>query len=392
MNIAALSKLNIFCPVKDHVYKLIELIAVKEFPELLYHACDALTAYVSLFEILFKFIDLILVGFDKLHANQAIVTILTALKDKDGFSALVPIFKDMGLDGARAVSVLAAMATNINAVTEAQALANVEFEKATSVTEEYSVKNNNMQAQLEKARKEFQNASIALGQSLNPIMLKSTKITTHLIKALAEYGKEIKTVLIVMVALTAALKAKVIWMKLVATWNATLRTGSLALAAAQALLAGNVTRAAAAWRLMNTAMKASVIGVVTAAIAGLIIMIQKLNKKQEETNVLREKSLALDKKIDEAGTKEIATVKHLNDVVHDQFRSYYERNKALEELKKLVPEYQASLTKEGELINDNTEALDNYIQKIKQSAIEKLMADELVYAKNMPSLFIASDN
>ena len=313
----------------------------------------------------------------KTDANQAVVTILQALNEKDGFASLVPIFKDMGLDGARAVSVLASMATNINAVTEAQALANDEFEKATSVTEEYTVKNNNLNAQLEKARKEFKNASIALGQSLNPILLKSTKATTYLIKALAQYGKEIKTVLIVIAALTVALKAKVIWMKVVATWNATLRTGSLALAAAQALLARNTTRAAAAWKLMNTAMKASVIGLVTAAVAGLVIMLQRLNKTRQETNYLEQKGLELDKKIEAAGAKEEAQVKRLSEIVHDQTRSYLERNVALEELKKLVPEYQASLTKEGELINDNTDALDEYIKKIKQAALEKLMADEI---------------
>lgn len=319
-----------------------------------------------------KFTDLL-----KNDANQAVVTILQALNEKDGFAALVPVFKDMGLDGARAVSVLASMATNINAVTEAQALANDEFAKATSVTNEYMVKNNNLNAQLEKARKEFKNASIALGQSLNPIMLKSTKATTYLIKALAQYGKEIKTVIIVIAALTVALKAKAFWMKVVATWNATLRTGSLALAAAQALLARNTTRAAAAWKLMNTAMKASVIGLVTAAVAGLVIMLQRLNKTRQETNYLEQKGLELDKKIEAAGAKEEAQVKRLSEIVHDQTRSYFERNVALEELKKLVPEYQASLTKEGELINDNTDALDEYIKKIKQAALEKLMADEI---------------
>ena len=310
-------------------------------------------------------------------ANQAVITILKALKDQDGFASLVPIFKDMGLDGARAVSVLAAMATNINAVTEAQALANVEFEKATSVTEEYNTKNNNMQAQLEKARKEFQNASIALGQSLNPIMLKSTKITTHLIKALAEYGKEIKTVLIVMVALTAALKAKVIWMKLVATWNATLRTGSLALAAAQALLAGNVTRAAAAWRLMNTAMKASVIGVVTAAIAGLIIMIQKLNKETKQLTELQKFEKQLTEDVAKATSNEASRVKALKAIVEDTNQAYQERKLALQELKRIVPEYHADLTEEGTLINNNTEALNNYINTMLQVAKTQVLQDKL---------------
>lgn len=319
-----------------------------------------------------KFTDLL-----KNDANQAVVTILQALNEKDGFAALVPVFKDMGLDGARAVSVLASMATNINAVTEAQALANVEFEKATSVTDEYTVKNNNLNAQLEKARKEFKNASITLGQSLNPIMLKSTKLTTHLIKALAEYGKEIKTVLIVVVALTAAFKAKVIWMKAVAVWNATLRTGSLALAAAQALLAGNVARAAAAWRLMNTAMKASVFGLLVAAISGVVIWIQRLNKETKQLTEYQKFEKQLTEDVAKATSDEAARVKALKAIVEDSNQAYQERKLALEELKRIVPDYHADLTEEGVLINNNTEALDNYINAMLKAAKTQVLQDKL---------------
>jgi phage tail tape measure protein, TP901 family, core region len=310
-------------------------------------------------------------------ANQAVITILKALKDQDGFASLVPIFKDMGLDGARAVSVLAAMATNIQAVTDAQALANEEFQKATSVTEEYNTKNNNMQAQLEKARKEFQNASIALGQSLNPIMLKSTKATTYLIKALAQYGKEIKTVLVVIVALTAALKAKVAWQKIVATWNATLRASSLALAAAQALLTGNVTRAAAAWAMMNTAMKASVFGVVTAAIAGLIIWIQRLNKETKQLTEYQKFEKQLTEDVAKATSEEATRVKALKSIVEDSNQAYQERKLALQELKRIVPDYHADLTEEGVLINNNTEALDNYINAMLKAAKTQVLQDRL---------------
>lgn len=319
-----------------------------------------------------KFTDLL-----QNDANQAVITILKALKDQDGFASLVPIFKDMGLDGARAVSVLAAMATNINAVTEAQALANVEFSKATSVTEEYNTKNNNMQAQLEKARKEFQNASIALGQSLNPIMLKSTKATTYLIKALAQYGKEIKTVLVVIVALTAALKAKTIWLQIVATWNATIKAGSLALAAAQALLAGNVTRAAAAWALMNTAMKASVFGVVAAAIAGLVIWIQRLGKETKQLTEYQKFEKQLTEDISKVTSEEAARVKALKSIVEDSNQAYQERKLALQELKRMVPDYHADLTEEGVLINNNTEALDGYIEAMLKAAKTQALQDKL---------------
>lgn len=316
-----------------------------------------------------KFSDLL-----KNDANQAIVTILTALKDKDGFSALVPIFKDMGLDGARAVSVLAAMATNINAVTEAQALANVEFEKATSVGEEYSVKNQNMQAQLEKARKEFQNASIALGQSLNPIMLKSTKITTHLIKALATYGKEIKTVIIVIAALTVALKARNAAvaignaaMKVANALQATGKVISLALSVAYNTLANNTTRAAAAQKLLNSAMNASVIGVILTAVTGLTVGIMALTKRIREARKEREWLNELEKGASVEYAKQASEVMSLSKIVHNNNISLEERKRALDELKKIVPGYHADLTEEGRLIRDNTAALDDYLDNLKKN-------------------------
>lgn len=310
-------------------------------------------------------------------ANAAVITILRNLKDQDGFAALVPMFKDMGLDGARAVSVLAAMASNLDAITDAQALANVEFEKANSLSNEFATKNNNMQASLDKARKEFKNASIALGQSLNPILLKSTNATTYLIKALANYGKEIKTVLIVIAALTVALKAKVIWQKVVATWNATLKAGALALSAAQALLTGNIQAATAAWGAMSAVMKTTIFGLIAAAISAVVIALEKLVKKQKESNAIQIQSIDIDKKIAEKENDELNRINRLKEAVHDQSRTYYERNKALEELKDIVPEYHASLTEEGELINDNVDALDKYIKKIHQAAVEAAVADEM---------------
>lgn len=315
-------------------------------------------------------------------ANTAITTVLKSLKDQDGFAAMVPIFKDMGLDGARAVSVLASMASNLDAVTEAQQLANLEFAKATSLTEEYNTKNDNLQAQLEKARKEYQNASIALGQSLNPIMLKSTKAVTYLIKALANYGKEIKTVLIVIAALTVALKAKVIWLKIVATWNATIKAGSLALAAAQALLTGNITRATAAWTMMNTAMKASVFGLVAAAISGLIIWLQRLNKETDNLTKLEKFEKQLHEDVANAVSDEAAKVKALRAILEDSNQSYDDRKKALEELKEIVPEYHANLSEEGVLINNNVDALNKYVDAMLQAAKTQVLQDKLMENAN----------
>ena len=319
----------------------------------------------------------------KTDANQAVITILQALKDQDGFASLVPIFKDMGLDGARAVSVLAAMATNINAVTDAQALANEEFAKANSVTEEYNTKNNNLQANLEKARKEFQNASIALGQSLNPVMLKSTKAITYIIKALATYGKEIKTVIIALVSLTAIIKAQAIAegiravaLKISNTLQATGTVLSNKMMAAYYRLTGQTLKLAAAQKAANAAMSTSVIGAIAVAVAALTFAIARYVNKLKEANKELSYSEELEKKIANAQAEESSKVVALTKIVNDQNISYKERKKALEELKKIIPDYHADLTREGELINNNKEAIDQYLTSLKAMTRMNILKDE----------------
>lgn len=310
----------------------------------------------------------------KNDANAAITTVLKTLNGTGGFNDLVPMFDQMGLDGARAVQVLAAMAKNLEAVTDAQALANEEFEKATSVTEEYRTKNNNLQAQLEKARKEFHNASVALGQSLNPIMLKSTKLTTHLIKALSSYGKEIKTVIIVIAALTVALKARNAAvaignaaMKVANALQATGKVITLALSVAYNTLANNTTRAAAAQKLLNSAMNASVIGVILTAVTGLTVGIMALTKRIREARKEREWLNDLEKDASVEYAKQASEVMSLSKIVHNNNISLEERKRALDELKKIVPGYHADLTEEGRLIRDNTAALDDYLDNMKKT-------------------------
>ncbi len=116
--------------------------------------------------------------------NAAMKQVLRALNDKGGFQQLIPIFQDMGLDGARAVGVLSAMASSIDKIDEAQRIANEAMIEGTSLTTEYNIKNENLAAKLDKARKNFKEVSLELGESLNPILLNSTKATSYLIKGL----------------------------------------------------------------------------------------------------------------------------------------------------------------------------------------------------------------
>ena len=373
-NLANLSAANIigFASGLDQSAMRVEMssTAFQKFMMKLYSEPEKFAQYAN--KSVSEFADLM-----RTDANAAIIEVLKGLREIGDMSELTKHFDEMNLDGARTVQVLGAMAANLDAVIEAQALANEEFEKATSIDEEYATKNNNLQAQLEKARKEFHNASIALGQSLNPVMLKSTKAVTYLVKALASYGKEIKAVLITVAALTVAFKLQVIWQKVVVAWNATLKAGKLALSAATALLTGNIQAATAAWASMSAVMKTTIFGLVAAAISGLVIAIMHLNKETKELTRIQKYEKDLQKEISEVTSEEAARVQALRRIIEDVTTSYDNRKAAIEELREIVPDYHADLTEEGTLINNNIDALDNYVNAMMRMAKAQALQNKL---------------
>ena len=326
--------------------------------------------------------------------NGAIKRVLEGFNEMGGFTQLIPIFKDMGLDGARAASVIASLASNLDLVTEAQATANEHLGLGTSMMNEYNIMNESMQAKLDKARKKFHDATVQLGQSLNPVLLKSTNVLTYLIKALAKYGKEIAAAMIAIGAFVAIMKIKVIWMKTVAILNATLKTGTLLLSAAYALLTGNITMATAAWKLLDTAMRTSVIGLALTLFAGLAAVITHwINKTKEATTETvkltkaQEELQKVDKTASERYVEESSKIHELTGIINNNTFSINKRRAALEELQRIIPEYHAKLTDEGILINNNTAAIDKYLKRLEdQYRLEELVKSRAPYQAQLEKL------
>ena len=199
--------------------------------------------------------------------NTALKKVLAGFSGAGGFDKLLPIFQDLGLDGARAAAAISSMANSLDKVEAAQSIANKAMLEGVSCYEEFSIKNNNMQANLEKARKKFQDTRLELGEKLYPILLKLTKTSTAGIKALSSAATWISKNKAAVVAILAPLTlylAKIVALK---TWQLALnaaekagivikgiyKTATYAVAAAQAKLAGNTARAAAAIRAMGAA-------------------------------------------------------------------------------------------------------------------------------------------
>lgn len=103
----------------------------------------------------------------------------------------------------------------------------------------------------------------------------------------------------------------------------------------------------------------------------------------EKTRQLAESQQAIARahqRATESTAENILVINTLSKRVHDNNVKLSERKKALERLKQLVPGYLASYTKEGKLINDNTQALTQYIAKLKEKAYAESLKQEMVEA------------
>lgn len=77
---------------------------------------------------------------------RAIVEVFEGLSKRGGIAELAPIMGDLGSDGARMVQVLAAIASNTTMLRSQLYIATEGFKEATSVTNEYNIKNENAMA------------------------------------------------------------------------------------------------------------------------------------------------------------------------------------------------------------------------------------------------------
>lgn len=143
----------------------------------------------------------------KTDLNEALFKVLQGFSGRGGYMELVNIFKDLGLDGARAASVISAMANSIDKIRVAQAAANDQLNGGTSIMLEFEKMNNTMQAKAEKAKKRFQDVRVELGNELYPVLIRLQKSGTVLMKGVAGVAQLLKAQPALLVPITAAIIA-----------------------------------------------------------------------------------------------------------------------------------------------------------------------------------------
>jgi TP901 family phage tail tape measure protein len=360
-----------------------------------------------------------IVGLDKALEN---------LKNKNMDAGAIK--KMFGEEGYNTASVILQNTEMVKDFTAAVTGTNVAYEQA-------AINSDTAQAKLEQARNKMKLAAIDLGEKLNPALTVSTNMLTNILKYLPglidwfqKWGGTVMVLTVPLVTYYSTLKFISLYHT---TYNVALRAGiaiqaayRIATIALNDALAGDykaigrlilqmrshniITRTVAASTLVfraalealtfrfSAATKAAraawaVLGLnpfvviataVAAAATGLYIYAQRTSIAARRQKELVDMNKEAEKSISEEKNKLDA----LRKVLEDAKEPYEKRKAALEEIQSIVPEYHASLTKEGMLINNNTQALDGYVEKLLLTAKQQMANTKLQEALSQRSEWI----
>lgn len=303
----------------------------------------------------------------------------------------------IGADGVN--KVLGAAASNTDRFRELIDLSNKSFEEGTSVMNEFNIKNNTLGADLDKGKKVLQDYIYELGERLAPYVKEGIGLGTSAIKVLSvitgflfENKTAILAVVAAIITYTSAIKLAALWTsrwsiiqtahyRLLQLSNGlmiVLKGTLYALQVAYFTLTGQVSKARGAMLAFAavtgyTNPLALLTGVVLALAAAFVIF----KKSSSDVSQLQKSQQAITKKTNEEYDRQRSRIDVLVDTLHNEQIALGNRRKALEELKTIIPGYHADLTDEGILINDNTDAIKNYLVQLEKQIRLKAAQDEL---------------
>ena len=341
------------------------------------------------------------------NTNEGLLMLLEQLHSLGNIDVLAPVFKDMGENGARAAQVISALAGNLEMIKYEQQEAAKAFQEATSVTEEYDVQNNTVQARLDKARKRVTELAVELGEKLQPVMRHVISSTTLLLRFLStlvdfivRYKVEILSAAVAVGVYNVAVNIATIRTKAAAAahavWNIAIKAGNallpiynilvLATSVAYNKVAGNATRAAAATRLLNAAVKANPFGLLAtalvAAVAGIAAWQAKMRSAREEQERLKREAMQAANEIKEVEGKigeETSAVKRLKEAIDAENIGSNKRNALINEFNTRFRPYLSHLLTEKstaqDLANAYAEVVRNLRAKLLLEAKEKDMKE-----------------
>ena len=296
-------------------------------------------------------------------ANEAILTFLEALGRLGGMDQMAPVLKEMKLSGAEAAGVIAALAGNVEKVRKEQEGANKAYMEATSVVNEYNVQNSTVQAELDKAKQRFADIRVELGQQLLPVMkymITTGSLTVKGLSAVVHVLLEYKD--IILTAVTA-----------ITTYTFTVNAASLVTKSFAAITKVSANAVA----LLNKVTKVSPWGLVISGLTSVIAYLTIYKDKVDDSKISLEAMNNISSKTDSEFSKQASKIDRLTDIINDNRLSIDQRRKAINDLKSIIPDYNAKLSEEGIIISQNTDAIQTYLAQLEKQIKLKAAQEEL---------------
>lgn len=331
--------------------------------------------------------------------NPKIVGLSQALQNlADKHLSEAEMVKMFGAEAYNVASILVNSADKFDYYKNAVTGTNIAVEQAARMGETFAAKSAQLKNQLAEIGQEIYKdiqPAISLFMSKSTVML---KLVGTLIQIFKKYGTAILAVVAPIVAYNAAIAisnvlhskgvvAIVQYIKALFSMNTITKTATAVkylFAAATALVTGNVKKATVAFKAFSRVLAMNPIGLVAAAIAAVVVGLiawtkrsKELTQEQKNQKAIAEMNLDIEKKVNDQTADEISKIERLRAAIHDKNASEKKRLQAIKDLQKIIPGYNAQISKEGNIINENTKAIDNYINRLKEVARAKAAEEKL---------------
>lgn len=237
---------------------------------------------------------------------------------------------------------------------------------------------------------ELENAQRSLGEALLPIKEEFSDVYGQIqvgaikaIKYLVEHRDTLVLLTKAVVLLTATYAAYVAGQKLSYLWSlravAVSKLKAAAAAVENAMLQLSVLRHAvlnktmttsiALQKAFNVVLKLSPWGLIFGAITLVVGALLMFNKRTDAATVAQKKLNDIQAEASRKVEEERIKIEMLTKRIHDNSLSLAERQDAIAALQKIVPDYTAKLTREGQVYDENTRALTRYLNALKEKAL-----------------------
>ena len=327
----------------------------------------------------------------KTNANEALMKFLSAMQASGGFDKMAPLFSEMKLEGTRAVGVLSSVASHLDQVREAQTVAFNAYNEGSSVLDEFNVQNNTVQAGIDKAKKQFLDLSIELGEKLLPLVKQGISTGSLAVKSLSAitnfvifHRRALITLTATVAAYVAGVKLSVLWNKravatekMLVIWHAIQDKWLMTIMLRHAVLNGAMSKTVALQKMLNIVIGANPLGAFLAVITAVTTALVLYRQKLDDAAIAQNKINDIKKEAAAKSAEEETHIRTLIDAAKDETLSMDERRKAVNKLNQIIPNYNAQLDTTTGKYKASKKALDGYLQSLQRKYELEGAKDEL---------------